>query len=143
VDIAEFLTACLDEDERGALAAAEEFGPDWSEIWSGTLDLTDNRPDRQPNDEKMLWETHVNIGDSRITRFMANHDPARVLADIAAKRKLLALWQKIELGVWSPDANQFADDLLEQLLAPYGKRAAWNPADGWRLEDLPHATVEA
>jgi hypothetical protein len=57
------------------------------------------------------------------------------LADIAAKRRLLALWQRIDSGVYSPDANQVADDILEQLLAPYGKRAAWTRDAGWRIAD--------
>lgn len=89
LDIVAFLTRCLDEDEAGALAAAEEFGPDWIEIWSGTVDLSANREDRQPADAG--WETHVPTNDSRVSRFMVDHDPAHVLADIAAKRKRLAL----------------------------------------------------
>jgi Family of unknown function (DUF6221) len=67
-------------------------------------------------------------------RHIAYHDPARVLADVAAKRALLALWQKIDSGVYSPDANQVADDIAEQLLAPYEKRAVWTREVGWRVE---------
>lgn len=60
--------------------------------------------------------------------------PERILADVAAKRNLLALWQKIDSGVYSPDANQLADEMLEQLLAPYGKRAVWTRDAGWRID---------
>ena len=72
---------------------------------------------------------------------IARHNPARVLADIAAKRKLLALWQRADNATGSPDMHQLADDLLEQLLAPYGKRAVWMATDsmetaGWQLEDV-------
>lgn len=62
-------------------------------------------------------------------------DPAWVLADIAAKRALLALWQREEAEWHSPDAGQLADEILQQLLAPYGKRARWTHDDGWEIDE--------
>jgi hypothetical protein len=88
VDITEFVAARLKDREDYAIQAAEEFGPDWIEIWSGTVDLTANRPDRQP-EGRSGWETHVDTGDSRVSRFMVQNDPTRVLADVAAKRRIL------------------------------------------------------
>lgn len=71
----------------------------------------------------------------RDAAFIAYWDPARVLADLTAKRELLALWQEIQSGVYSPDANRLAEDMLEQLLAPYGKRAVWNSDTGYQIDE--------
>jgi hypothetical protein len=78
---------------------------------------------------------HGFLGDAIANHVVAN-DPEFVFADVAAKRALLALWQKIDSGVYSPDAKQVADDILEQLLAPYGKRAVWTRDGGWRIADV-------
>lgn len=67
--------------------------------------------------------------------YICMFDPPDVLADVAAKRALLALWQKVQAGVYSPDACQLADEVLEQLLAPYGKRAVWTREEGWKIDD--------
>lgn len=140
--IVAFLTRCLDEDEVGALAAAEEFGPDWIEIWSGTVDLSANREDRQPQDSS--FETHVPTNDSRVSRFMVEHDPARVLADIAAKRVLLQLHAP-EDGVPEHRCKDLDPELgirfayvavcltLRLLAAPYAHRPGYNPA--WTVEE--------
>ena len=66
----------------------------------------------------------------------------RLLADIAAKRQLLALWQRMEADLDSPGFHQAADELLAQLLAPYGKRAVFTREGSsgplsWHLEDDP------
>jgi hypothetical protein len=88
-DIAAFISARLEEDEAYALEAAKEFGPDWIEIWSGTVDLSANLPLRQ-RQQVATWDAHVPTNDSRVSRHMVRHDPARVLREVAAKRRVLA-----------------------------------------------------
>jgi hypothetical protein len=77
-DLARFLRARLNADEADARAAFgphNDDGPEWTEISSGTL-LTGA-------------ELHP-IGDSGITRHMEHWDPKRVLAEVDAKRRILA-----------------------------------------------------
>jgi hypothetical protein len=157
--IVEFLTARYDEEQR----AAEVFrSRDWvasgATVRSGprvqtagpafysTRMMGEPWPDEicvplptgpRPDDFWTLVNLHGTTGkfesEMRHAEYIAYWDPARVLADVAAKRALLALWQKIDSGVYSPDANQVADDIVEQLLAPYGKRAVWTREAGWRV----------
>jgi Family of unknown function (DUF6221) len=67
MDLAEFLTARLDDEERNARHAAA--------LWA---------------------DTHFTIapGSLVITEFHRTHDPARVLREVEAKRKILTQWQK-------------------------------------------------
>lgn len=125
MDIAEFLTARLDEDEKAAAAAGE-----------GPLGRWEIGP-AAPGDSGGLQAAWVSsaegwmiaeVGSERVfAEHIVRHDPARVLTDIAAKRALLELWRKIDTGVYSPDAHQVADEMLEQLLAPYADRPDYNP----------------
>jgi hypothetical protein len=84
--IDEFLADALGGKEEWARAAAEEFGPDWVEIWSGTVDLAANRAERARGDA----DTHVPTSDARVSRFIVRNDPAHVLADVARTRRILA-----------------------------------------------------
>lgn len=66
------------EDEQKARRAAEDGRTVWTEQSSGVI-------------ETGPWPDGVHaLGDSRITRFMEAFDPARVLAECAAKRRILA-----------------------------------------------------
>ena len=128
-DPIEFLTARYDEDEAGARAAHGRWSPTWSvdpEEWATGVGVQDG-------DGRSVAAVHGTYHADHIAR----HDPARVLADLAAKRKLLQLWRTIDVGVYSPDANQLADAMMQQLLAPYGKRAIWRQETGWQVDDLP------
>jgi hypothetical protein len=113
--IVEFLNARLRDDEAYALEAAKEFGPDWIEIWSGQIDLSANLPERQPPDNRP-WDAHVQTNDSRVSRYMVRHDPARVLREVAAKRKIVA-WHSSQHNVggtvWDP-AAQFCSTCGDQ-----------------------------
>ncbi len=73
-DLADFLLARIAEDE----AAAKEAGANvWTEQSSGVLDTGE-------------WPDGVHaLGDSRVTRFIAEHDPVRVLAECDFKRHLV------------------------------------------------------
>lgn len=82
----QFMNARLAEDEAEArdLIESEAAAAEWSEPSSGVL-LTG------PPTYGDSWDGTHAIGDSRITRFIARHDPARVLREVAAKRARLTL----------------------------------------------------
>ena len=79
-DIVEFLTARLDEDEAYALNAAESVSRGWFEPFSGAVQF--GGPEDNPECEMALTY------DSGISRHMVRHDPARVLAEVKAKRAI-------------------------------------------------------
>lgn len=90
MDITEFLNARLDEDQA-ALEQIEDHSEPWRGEWiikAGTL-YTYNG-----------WCLAVIARDypwnPRVLEHIAAHDPARVLADITAKRKRLALYIEAE-----------------------------------------------
>lgn len=152
-DIVSFISTRLDDDEAYALEAAKEFGPDWIEIWSGEIDLSANLPDRQPP-AGSHWDAHVQTNDSRVSRHMVRHDPARVLAEVKAKRRVLERHRRPRSPAEVPD-NAFSgccvgcgflgdtgvpprtpdvDDCpeLRDLAAPFDQHPDYNPA--WRVE---------
>lgn len=78
-DLVAFLRARLKEDEdyaRTAFADHDDAGPNWYEQWSGALNIGED-------------EDLVLTNDSAISRFMARHDPARVLREVEAGRRIL------------------------------------------------------
>lgn len=78
----EFLLARIHDDEclaRMAFADHNDNGPNWSEPWSGAVDLSGD-----PSSELLL------CNDSGVSRHIVNFDPARVLAECEAKRALIA-----------------------------------------------------
>jgi hypothetical protein len=73
-DLLARLRACLDTDERVALAAAPEWdAEDW---WIGTPD-----------------------GNSACGRFIQSHDPARVLRWVKAAREILGWYDEVTEGL--------------------------------------------
>lgn len=76
MDIVEFLTARLRDDQAHADQAAKFAGREWSELWSGAVETADD-----------MFITN----DSGVSRHIERYDPARVLADVAAKQAILAL----------------------------------------------------
>ncbi|MEU0133386.1 DUF6221 family protein [Streptomyces sp. NPDC006296] len=78
-ELLDFLRARLQDDEdyaRNAYADHNDAGPKWYEQWSGALNIGEE-------------EDLVLTNDSAISRHMERHDPARVLAEVEAKRALL------------------------------------------------------
>jgi len=78
-DLVQFLRARLNDDEayaRNAFGDHNDAGPDWHEQWSGSLNIGDA-------------EDLVLTNDSAVSRFMARHDPARVLREVEAGRQLI------------------------------------------------------
>ncbi len=148
-DIVAFLTRCLDEDQQLAEAAASVDPAPWT---AATDDERDN--DQRSGhgfgvvvaaDEVALWDCE---GSSTLcmtastARFVAANDPARVLADIAAKRKLLDTAQRLyaDAADLAKDANPewitlhgIANAITQALAALYAARPGYNPA--WKVDD--------
>ena len=120
-----FMRRCLDDDER---VAREITAPEWSEGCSWLADLRDPLPSQRrayglPKEWQMLTEAD--------TRHIARWDPARVLAEVDAKRRILAWLADAELSdgtTWSFDG----DGLLRLLAQPYAGRDGWR--EEWRLD---------
>ena len=121
MDVAVFLTAQYDEKER-AIRANAPFKAAMAAAWPGLPDGVS----LEQAERRTL---------AALNAAYPHTDAACVLDDIAAKRELLALWQETQAGVYSPDANRLAEDMLEQLLAPYGKRAVWNSDTGYQIDE--------
>jgi Family of unknown function (DUF6221) len=86
-DLIAFLEARLDEDEAAAVAAAEadkRYGgrPHWSALGNIVIDAGD--PDWAVADLGPCLE------DASVAAHIVRHDPARVLREVEADRKLLA-----------------------------------------------------
>lgn len=81
-NLAAFLNARLDEDEAAAKAAS---GADWMQVLAWVTDST------RPSSEG----ARVAEADSvRTAIHIARHDPARVLREVEADRKLLDLYER-------------------------------------------------
>jgi len=98
--LAAFLLARLAEDEAAAAAAAGEVGdPDWCAggadyegivVLSGAVEVA--------NGQTTPTTTHI-----------ARHDPARVLAEVAAKRAIVGLHEMVDHGLTYPGAPAACD----------------------------------
>lgn len=78
-ELLDFLRDRLQDDEdyaHNAYADHNDAGPNWYEQWSGALNIGEK-------------EDLVLTNDSAVSRFMARHDPARILREVEAKRALL------------------------------------------------------
>lgn len=80
-----FLRARLDEDERWARAAAADVGATWNPSGgypeTGPLLVTSAK-----DHERVIVDETADV-----VMHIARHDPARVLADVAAKRQIIEL----------------------------------------------------
>jgi hypothetical protein len=105
-ELVTWLRAQLDDDEVSARFAIQAGGLGrWRELSSGVLDIG------APGLDGL-----VPIGDMRISRHAVRFDPARVLADVAAKRAILDLAESAALR---RDADVTGDPVarLEKALA--------------------------
>ena len=122
-----WLRTCLDQDEALALAVADP-----ARIWvadsSWFGDLLDPLPSQRrehPGYLPMLTEADV--------AHIAAHDPARVLKEVAMKRKLLYQFEHRGNSVRAtvqPSTGGVWDDLLRMLAEPYSDRPGY--LDSWR-----------
>ena len=88
----EFLAARLSDDEATAKRAASVAGPDWQY----GLFLPDDGPATTMllSDQDVPLADMLHRDDEEIAPFLIAHDPARVLHEVEAGRKLLAAYRK-------------------------------------------------
>jgi hypothetical protein len=119
-ELVRWLGEQLDTDTVRATTAAEEDGPDWR--YDGHAVVT-----RREGDLVAVGSQDF-MGPER-GEHIAEWDPARVLREIDAKRKLLALLPELEQadraieGEWG-SSDDLAGQLLDALLATYPKCGA-------------------
>jgi len=123
-DLVEFLRARLAEDEQAARAAGA-MGDEWD----------DGLPD-----DTVIRNYHSSVFDARESVnavHVARHDPARVLAEVEAKRRIIDLHKPVTL-------HRMRDGQLQEIIAceydtdPDG--AGWTefPCETLRLLALPY-----
>ena len=136
-DLVTWLHAAYDEDERVARETPEE-----SRTWSHKSFVDYSAPDL-PMDDHTLWfgdrvVGEVGFGDGEIlpdeAEHIARHDPARVLAEVDAKRRILDEHPPIrEPYGWAGRCQRCIDGD-----DPWAKEAEW-PCLTVRLLALPYA----
>lgn len=95
-ELVEFLKARLDEDEAAAKAAGEFDGETWVARGDAVLE---NVPDGTRGE----WIAQ-RCEDDDTAAHIARHDPARVLADVAAKRAILDGYRMLAWVLGDEDA---------------------------------------
>jgi hypothetical protein len=123
-DLITFLRARLDEDEQAAAAAAgQQTYYDW--------EVREAEPHEQPEVRATGTSYQVVSGvDDSTAEHIARHDPARVLREVEAKRRL------IQWCVWMVGDFRGSDvwkDVLPLLALPYADHPDYR--DEWRPED--------
>lgn len=123
MELVEWLLAVLDEDERVARAAQTEHATPWR---AGTSHVYDNGPDRVC--DSPTWD-----GEAHCVDHIALHDPAAVLADIAAKRRLLNLCAEWQAMAFADPARQHelfacAKNTRRLLASAYAHRDGFDPS---------------
>jgi hypothetical protein len=123
-DLIAFLRARLDEDEQAAVAAAGQPAYfDWEVHEAG--------PRKQP-EIRVTGKSNQVVGgvDDIAAEHIARHDPARVLREVEAKRRLIQ-WCEWIRGDFS--GSDVWKDVLPLLALPYADhsdyRAEWRPED--------------
>jgi hypothetical protein len=150
VELREFIEQRITEDERAACIDGPSPRP-----WVAVTDADSGPCVRTGVDQEPEWQREVNHqvwhcddeadGCPEQARMwiseaehMARHDPARVLRDVEAKRRLLAQYQAVCDEVRSPKsaehrmnarARQFAlDEVLVTLALPFSDHTDYNPS---------------
>lgn len=126
-DLVQFLRERLDEDEAAARAAADaERADTWTtlpESYGGVLDGTGTRS---------LAVGYGNVMAPETAGHIARHDPARVLAEVEAKRRVVERCTAVQ-GLLLDDftAEHLADEVLALIALPYADhpeyREEWRP----------------
>lgn len=88
--IEEFIRARLDEEERIAHEASEHRDPVW------TCGLYEDYPGQYRSTVESDYDELASVYDEDAAEHIARQDPASVLRDIAAKRKILAAAERVE-----------------------------------------------
>jgi len=131
-DLVEWLRAQLDEDERIARAAAREGGPAWQ--YDGHAVLTRREGDLVAVGSQDFLELERG-------NHIAAHDPARVLRETAAKRRMVEAYERTSHGERTAPHDDMRDVArakvdswrfaLRLLALSYGDRSGYR--EEWRL----------
>ena len=119
-DLITFLNARLDEDEAAARAALPIYGPGWRPENSKVAGLGPARIWGKDS-KRPVAEAARRVSAAHIAR----HDPARVLREVEADRKLIAAYE---------DVPEFSDPWIGLDLAVRIRAAIWNDHpdyEGW------------
>jgi hypothetical protein len=134
-ELVTWLNAALDDDERIAKAAGER-SPNWhaNEEGYGAGAVEHDGKHYAP----IVYDEGYPSEDE--AEHIARHDPARVLAEVAAKRRILALHSEPHLcpdvdgilggGMYSAYVTPDECPTVRVLALPYAGREGWNPT--WR-----------
>jgi hypothetical protein len=119
MSLVEFLRERLDEDEQVASMAAGPIGHRWQPNPAGGLSGRDG-------------PMRVHLEDRQCLPHIARHDPARVLADVAAKRRIMLEHSPSSQGICECSAP-WPCPTLRALAAVYADHPdydpAWQPAE--------------
>jgi hypothetical protein len=137
VELVDFLRARLAEDERVARAVPADLGHSWSD--PGPWVMAGSGGGREAEVAKAADALEMPLAEA-VAHHIARHDPARVLAEVEAKRRILddvlPTMQADELriagewGVGSDPVREASDDLLSLLALPYADHPDYR--DEWR-----------
>lgn len=143
-----FVRAALDEDER---VAREAPGPAWCRAierdgepgrWRGIKAELVTLPDPHPGDSLSVGAVGATVArcdGRREAEHIARWDPARVLAEVEAKRRVLDRYEDARARQQDPDYSQLAADeqvseyedwIIPALAQPYAGRPGWQ--EEWR-----------
>jgi hypothetical protein len=119
-DLITFLKARLDDDEAHARNAFEndyaDTKPEWSEIWSGTVNTGDEL---------------IYTNDKGLSRHIERWDPKRVLAEVDAKREIITVCDGTIGANANPGAIGDAEYVLQLMALPFSDhpdyRKEWTP----------------
>lgn len=136
-DLVQWLHAQLDEDERIARQALDFVDADWRVDVARNVVLCPllTSSGRQPTAVTAERWRYPQVGTPGIVPHVAEHDPARVLREIEAKRRIIdqheryAAERRRMMGGWDPQSDD--SPILAALAAVYsdrpGYREEWRP----------------
>jgi hypothetical protein len=123
-DLIAFLRAQLDEDERVAREAGQDR-PDWK--FDHAFD------GHYPYSRELGISAGTTQAPGYVDPPQAEHiarwDPARVLAEVEAKRRILDDYEREDLTL-SPEHWSTLEDVIRALAQPYAGRPGWR--EEWR-----------
>jgi hypothetical protein len=134
-DLIDWLRDQLNEDEQIALAIEVK---EWTEESSWFNDMLNPLPSQRR--ERPGWLPMITVED---VRHIARHDPARVLREVEAKRKVIELYE-YAVAAWLLDRDKpnpptvhlgekaMAEAVLQALALPYSDRPGYR--EEWRTQ---------
>ena len=132
MDLLEFLRAAIDTDERLALAVEDRSAP-WNGEWTAPEEGYGVRTHNGWTVVSGHGQTSLPPG---VAVHIANHDPARALREVAAKRAILDSLDEendcVHFGDWTTCADSCPVDVIWQVIKILA--SAYRGRPGWREE---------